>query len=158
MRLIISVVKVLPVGLKNKMEKIEKNNKLIPYFGKFQPGLYINTNLEIIGEKRDALVDFKNIRDIELNPIIMSSGKIKYILTGNYTTYGGKRIFDTNMDKEHFHQLICVWYTKPEVGLDITNLDKDDVICYWRESSNSGNSGYDHAILSKNLSINLEKK
>ena len=124
------------------------DSRLIPYFGKFQPQLFIKVNeqLPFVGEKRDVLVDFKNRRDIELDPKLMISGKVRFIITGKVIEVDDKYIFDVSNPEEKSQQLICIWWKKPEIGFWWKDLD-DLSIRTWQEESHSGNSGYDYIIL-----------
>lgn len=123
------------------------SGRLIPYFGKFQPQMFIKVedSMDLVGEKRDVLVDFKNRRDIELDQKLMVSGKVRFILTGKFIEEDGKQIFDiTNQNKDQ--QLIGIWWKKPEIGFCRENLDGFPIRT-WQEVSHSGNSGYDYIIL-----------
>ena len=125
--------------------------RLIPYFGKFQPQLYIRSNMKVVGEKRDILVDFKDRRDIELDEKLMVSGKVRFIITGNYEKVDDVEVFDTISDRPHQDQLICVWWKTPEIGFCHENLLGE--LRIRNEKSHSGNSGYDYIIMKKEVSI-----
>lgn len=120
--------------------------RIVPYFGKFQPQMFIRSDKQLDGEKRDILCDFKNIRDMEFDSRLMISGKVRFILTGNFKDVDDKQIFDITNDEVHKHQLIGIWWKKPEIGFCKENL-KDFPVRTWQEVSHSGNSGYDYIIL-----------
>lgn len=127
-----------------------------PYFGKFQPNLYllvdapkdstITINTENMN-KQDILKDFKTIDpSLKFTPLLIS-GTVRFSVRGKYYTDekypdGTKRDwFEIQPEGEHL--LTCVWWKEQQKGID----DYTNIALYWHRScSTAKTSGYDYIV------------
>ena len=134
-----------------KLNQIKNNNLgLYPFFGKFQPDIYIikpidkgiGTVEHMVSRNQDILKEFKEI-DTEINfvPFIIS-GTIRFSIRGNFVDDSelGVKHFEVNQNGKHL--LTCVWWKDQQFGID----SYGNKLFYKRTISNSGNSGYDYCI------------
>ena len=134
----------------NPKEVKSSNVGIYPFFGKFQPDMYILKPLKdgestvdyTKNRNTDILKEFRKI-DNEINfvPFIIS-GTIRFAIRGNFVN-------DKELSEKHFevledgnHLLTCVWWKDQQFGIDTFG----DKLFFKRTVSNSGNSGYDYCI------------
>lgn len=124
----------------------ESNKGIFPFFGKFQPDLYIikpinkSTIEHNIDRNQDILKEFKEI-DHEINFVnYIISGTIRFAIRGKYSKVENKQYFE--IDPEGNHLFTCVWWKDNQFGID----SYEEKLFFKKTISNSGNSGYDYCI------------
>ena len=127
-----------------------------PYFGKFQPDLYllvehqkdspIKINVENMN-KQDILKDFKTINNELAFADLIISGTVRFSIRGlfyseeNPITGVVKNWFEVQPSGKHL--LTCVWWKDTQKGIDDFNKSG---IYFRRTESSSKNSGYDYIV------------
>lgn len=124
-----------------------------PYFGKFQPDLYIlvdhhnesaiKVNIENMN-KQDILKDFKTISKELPFADILISGTVRFSIRGKFSTANCKEWFAVSEDDEEGeHLLTCVWWKDSQQGIEDFN---NSGLYFKRTYSSAKTSGYDYII------------
>lgn len=130
-----------------------------PFFGKFQPDLYIIDTVEKgstivsnieIQKKQDILKEFREIDpEISFSGLLIS-GVIRFAIRGNFEIIQDKKMFEVKPDGRQL--LTCVWWKDGQRGIDAY---QNDELYLYRTFSSAKTSGYDYCIT--NVLVSEEK-